>query len=104
MNVNYKVGCILGIAIGVVFLVIAIVEIVTTKRPHIGLLAWAVWLILSSILIWVSRERPEAQAQASDAEDGQTFGFALSHLGAGTILPIIIGGAIAGLLTAILGI
>jgi hypothetical protein len=104
MNINYRVGCIFGIAIGVVLLVIAIVEMVSQKRPHVGLIAWALWAILSSILIWVSRERPETQVQASDAENGQTIGFALSHVGAATILIIIVGGAIAGLLTAIVGI
>ncbi len=104
MKVNYKVGCIFGIAIGIVLLVIAIVQIVTTKRAHVGLIAWGIWFIFSSILIWISRERPETQLQASDAEDGQTFGFALSHLSAGTILLIIITGAGAGLLTAIFGI
>jgi hypothetical protein len=101
---NYKVGCLLGIAIGIVLLVIAIVEMVTQGRPHVGLIAWAVWFIASSILIWVGRERPEVQAQASDADQGQTFGFALSHMTAGTILPIIAIGVIAGVLTAAVGI
>ena len=101
---NYKVVCIFGIGIGVVLLIIAVVEMITLHKPHVGLVAWGVWFIFSSIMIWVAGGSRDIQAQASDADQGQTIGFVMGHLGAGTIVPIIIVGALAGVLTAIFGI
>ena len=101
---NYKVVCALGIGIGVVLLVIAIVEMVTLKKPHVGLVAWALWFIFSSIMILIAGGSRDVQAQASDADQGQTIGFVMGHLGAGTILPIIGVAVVAGVLTAVFGI
>lgn len=101
---NYKLVCIFGIAIGIVLLVIGVVEMVTQHRPHVGIIAWGVWFIFSSIMIWVAGGSRDVQAQASDADQGQTIGFVMGHLGAGTILPIIAVGVVAGVLTAIFGI
>jgi pheromone shutdown protein TraB len=101
---NYKLVCGFGIVIGVVLLIIAIVEMVTLHKPHVGLIAWAVWFIFSSIMILVAGGSRDVQIQASDADLGQTIGFVMGHLGAGTILPIIGVGILAGVLTAIVGI
>jgi|SRR5215469_12369983 len=100
---NYKVVCIFGIGIGVVLLVIAVVGMITQHQPHVGLVAWGIWFIFSSIMIWVAGGSRDIQAQASDADQGQTIGFVMGHLGAGTILPIIGVGVIAGVLSAIFG-
>jgi len=101
ISVDYRIACVGGIVIGAVLAVIAITT--SHAKFHLGLLAWSIWLVLSAILLLILRAT-DSTLQASDAEDGQTVGFALAHLGQGPILIIIATAAIAGVITAVYGI
>jgi hypothetical protein len=101
IKVNYRIACVTGLIIGVILLAIAIVKMLSEHRGHAGLIAWGVWFIASMIFVWVMGAR--AETAASDAENGQTFGFLLSYIGAGNII-IIVAAAIPILLTLFVGI
>ncbi len=72
-------------------------------KPHIGLVAWGVWVILCSVLLLVTRAT-DSTLQASDAEDGQTIGFAFGHLGAVPMPIMIVTGVAAAAVTVTFGI
>jgi hypothetical protein len=102
IKIDYRIACVGGIVIGAVLLIIAI-STSSHARPHIGLSAWGVWVMLCSVLLLIARAT-DSTLQASDAEDGQTIGFAFGHLGSGLTIVMIVTGVAAAVLTAIVGI
>ncbi|MGO9059398.1 MAG: hypothetical protein ACLQU2_18725 [Candidatus Binataceae bacterium] len=100
IKIDYRIACVGGMLIGAVLLVIAITT--SHPKPHVGLAAWGIWVILCSVLLLIMRAA-DSTLQASDAEDGQTIGFAFAHVGAIPILVMIVTGVAAAVITAIFG-
>ena len=103
VRVDYRIACVFGIIVGAILLGIAVFEMATQRRAHVGLGAWGVWFVFASILVLVRGAGARAEAAASDSDVGLTFGFVITHLGQAVTLILILAGVLAAVLSAIFG-